>query len=98
MHVAIIIGIVINVLLYGISIPVLTYYSTPHVGKTWDDVVVSTIMNPKIFAFKWGVGQASIGSALDIYIFILPLPVIARLNLSTKKRLQLMAVFFTAIL
>ncbi|KAG8167965.1 hypothetical protein KVR01_003654 [Diaporthe batatas] len=98
MHIAIMIGIAINVLLYGLSIPVLSYYSTPHVGKTWDDVVVDAVMNPQIFAFKWSTGQAAVGSALDIYIFILPIPIISRLKLSTRKRMQLIAVFGTAIL
>jgi hypothetical protein len=98
MRVAILIGIIVNILIYGISIPVLSYYSTPHVGKTWDDVVADAIMNPGLFAFKWGVGLAAVGSALDIYIFILPLPIIARLNLYTRRRIQVMAVFFTAIL
>jgi len=60
-------------------------------------VVVAAVLYPDIFAFKWGVGQGAVGTAIDIYIFT-PLPTIAGLNLSTKKRVQLMAIFFTAIL
>lgn len=91
-------GNAVNSLLYGISIAVLTYYSTPHIGQTWDDVVTEAVLHRDIFAFKWSVGQATVGAALDIYIFVLPLPTILGLNLSTRKRIQLMAVFFTAIL
>lgn len=98
MRLAILLGLVVTVLMYIISIAVLSYYSCPHIGKTWDDVVLEAILNPDIFAFKWGVGQAAVGAALDIYIFILPLPIIAKLNLSTRKKIQIMAVFFTAVL
>ena len=98
MRVAIFTGIAITVINYVLSIAVLSYYSTPHIGQTWDDVVVAAVLHPNIFAFKWGVGQGAVGTAIDIYIFILPLPTIAGLNLSRKKRIQLMAIFFTALL
>lgn len=98
MRIAILFGIIVNAILYGTSIAVLGYYSLPHVGQSWDDVVVDAVLHPDIFAFKWGVGQSTVGAALDIYIFILPLPTIAKLNLSARKRIQLMAVFFTAVL
>lgn len=98
LRMAIYAGLLVNFLIYAASIGVLSYYSVPHVGHSWDDVVVDQVLNPQIFSFKWGVGQGSVGAALDIYIFILPLPTLARLKLSYRKRIQLMAVFFTAIL
>lgn len=98
MRLAIYIGITINFLMYFTSVAILAWYSVPHIGQTWDDVVVHAALHPDIFAFKWGVGQATVGTVLDIYIFILPLPTISRLNLSTRRRIQLMVVFFTAIL
>ncbi|KAK2611455.1 hypothetical protein N8I77_004793 [Diaporthe amygdali] len=98
LRLAIQVGIAVNFLLYGISIAVLTYYSTPHIGQTWDDVVTEAVLHRDIFVLKWSVGQATSGAALDIYIFILPLPTISRLNLFIRKRIQLMAVFFIAVL
>lgn len=93
-------GIIVSALLYGTSIAVFTYHSTPHVGKTWDDIIIAAMLHPSrsLFAVKWGVGQAALGAALDIYIFILPLPTVLRLHLPSRKRIQLMAVFATAIL
>ncbi|KAI1076615.1 hypothetical protein F5B20DRAFT_554857 [Whalleya microplaca] len=56
--------------------------------------VVGTI----IFPLYWAVAQATVGTILDIYIFILPLPIIYRLNLSNKRKIQLMALFFVGLL
>lgn len=98
MRLAIRAGIIVNALLYGTSIAAFSFHSVPHLGQTWDDIVVAVLLHPEFFAIKWGIGQATVGAALDIYIFILPLPAIARLNLSARKRIQLIAVFFTAIL
>ncbi|KAL2273699.1 hypothetical protein FJTKL_04154 [Diaporthe vaccinii] len=93
-------GIIVSALLYGASIAAFSYHSVPHVGKTWDDIVITSMLHPSrsLFAVKWGIGQATLGAALDIYIFILPLPTILRLHLPSRKRIQLMAVFSTAIL
>lgn len=97
---AIRLGIIVNTLLYGSSFIFLCYWSLPHVGKTWDDLIVGAMLHPDTSynPIKWGVGQASVGTALDIYIFILPIPTIVRLHLPSRKRVQLMAVFFTAVL
>lgn len=97
---AIQLGIIVNALLYGTSFAALAYWSLPHVGETWDDLIVGAMLHPDTSykPIKWGVGQATLGTALDIYIFVLPIPTIVKLHLPSRKRIQLMAVFFTAIL
>lgn len=98
MRLAIYIGITVNFLKYFTSAATMTWDSVPHVGQTWDDVVIDAAFHPPLFRLKWSVAQAAIGTVLDIYIFILPLPTISRLNLSRRRRIQLLLVFFTAIL
>lgn len=97
---AIRLGITVNTLLYGTSFVALSYWSLPHVGETWDDLIVGAMLHPDTSykAVKWGVGQAAVGTALDIYIFVLPIPTIIKLHLPSRTRIQLMAVFFTAVL
>jgi hypothetical protein len=108
MLIAIWIGIAVSFTLYGSSLGVLSYFSAPHAGQTWDEVAADAInMNisalykgvaPVVIPLYWGVAQGAVGTVFDIYIFILPLPILSRLNLSTKRKIQLSALFFVAIL
>lgn len=99
MRLAIRFGIVINVVFYSVSIFILSYYMAPHIGKTWEDFAVQSLAVRKYtFPMRCGVATAAIGAAIDIYIFVLPIPTAMRLNLSMRKRIQVMIVFLTAIL
>lgn len=97
MRVAIWIGIAVGSLMYAVTLAVLSYYGTPHVGHTWDELVVERI-GTIIFPIYRAVGQGAVNTVYDIYIFVLPLPVIYRLNLSRKRRAQVFRVFFIAVL
>lgn len=55
-------------------------------------------VNTTIFALYWGVAQAAANTVFDMYIFILPLPIIYRLNLSLKRKVQVTALFLVALL
>ncbi|KAI1110850.1 hypothetical protein F5Y14DRAFT_336819 [Nemania sp. NC0429] len=108
MNIAIWIGIAVSFALYGSSLGALSYFSAPHAGQTWDGVATQAIITnlsplykgvaPIVIPLYWGVAQGAIGTVFDIYIFILPLPILARLNLSNKRKLQISALFFVAIL
>ncbi|KAI1177769.1 hypothetical protein F4777DRAFT_540284 [Nemania sp. FL0916] len=108
MHIAIWIGIAVSFVLYGSSLAALSYLSAPHAGQTWDQVANDAIISnlsplykgvaPVVIPLYWGVAQGAIGTVFDIYIFILPLPILYRLNLTKKRKLQLSALFFVAIL
>ncbi|KAI0896433.1 hypothetical protein F4806DRAFT_495740 [Annulohypoxylon nitens] len=91
------VGITITFILYALNIVLCSYYATPHVGETWDELIVQ-VMDTKVFMLYFGVVSSSIGTLLDIYIFILPLPIIYRLKLSKKRKIQFMALFFIGLL
>ncbi|KAI1498629.1 hypothetical protein F5X99DRAFT_317494 [Biscogniauxia marginata] len=97
MRIAIWIGIAATFAIYAAGLAVTSYFAAPHAGETWDQLLVKVI-GTIIFPLYWAVAQGSASTLLDIYIFILPLPVIFRLKLSTKRKIQLTAVFFTAFL
>ncbi|KAI0490489.1 hypothetical protein F4859DRAFT_508291 [Xylaria cf. heliscus] len=93
MRIAIYAGITFTFLLYGVGVAVATYYETPRVGEKWTDVLDGRTLIP----LPWWQAQSALSVALDIYIFILPLPVITKLKMPLQKRIQLVAVFSLAL-
>ncbi|KAI1737523.1 hypothetical protein F4680DRAFT_427982 [Xylaria scruposa] len=86
-------GLAFNVLTYLTFIPIGAYYEAPHAGLPWE----SLFTHPGAYALMpWGIFIGAASVLIDIYVFILPLPTILKLNMSTSKRLQLLAVFGTA--
>ena len=80
--------------LYWINVPVNTYYCTPRPGHSWglsaDDKCAKTIVLAPI--------QGSLDVALDVFILAAPISVIAKLKMSRRKKLGVLAVFMTGIL
>lgn len=97
MRIAIWIGIAVNFLLNGLTLAIMSYYGAPHAGHTWDELAVESV-GTTIFALYWSVGFGPLNIVLDIYIFVLPLPVIYRLNISWTRKAQIFGVFFIAVL
>ncbi|KAF3764307.1 hypothetical protein M406DRAFT_42629 [Cryphonectria parasitica EP155] len=98
MRVAIQIGLTLNFILYATLLVTSSYYMVPRNGQTWDDVVQKqTSFSGPHATTECTVAIAALGVLLDMYIFILPLPVISRLHMSSGRRIQVMLVFFTAL-
>lgn len=93
MNIAVYVGLVATFLTYFPYIPVTIRYISPASGKGWGD-----LGDEPAKAIYWGVVSGSLSVALDIYIFVLPLPTLATLNMSLKRRVQLIAVFATALM
>ncbi|KAI0544085.1 hypothetical protein F4679DRAFT_60721 [Xylaria curta] len=87
------IGLVLAFLAYVPLSLSLSYYDAPHVGQTWDDPAVR---EAALKGVPIGVAIGAASVFVDIFVFILPLPTLFSLNLSFKKRLQLIALFATA--
>ncbi|KAI1087033.1 hypothetical protein F5B19DRAFT_500444 [Rostrohypoxylon terebratum] len=95
MRIYIYIGLIATFLIYFPSIPLSAIFTAPRVGQSWEDLLATGSPRKLIY---WGVVQGSLSIVLDIYIFILPLPILVKLNLSPKKRFQLVAIFAAALL
>ncbi|RWA06384.1 hypothetical protein EKO27_g8726 [Xylaria grammica] len=93
MRIAIYAGITFSFLLYGVGVAVATYYETPRAGEKWTDVLDGRTLIP----LPWWQAQSALSVALDVYIFILPLPVVTKLKMPLQKRIQLVAVFSLAL-
>ncbi|KAI0517760.1 hypothetical protein F5B22DRAFT_645466 [Xylaria bambusicola] len=96
-RIAIYIGIAAISALYITAIIVSTYFLVPHSGQTWDSVIASQASG-HFFSQYWGVASGAAAVLIDLYIFILPLPILWRLNLSSRRKLQITAVFLVGVL
>jgi hypothetical protein len=89
------IGIAVSFATYFTGIPVGAYFDAPSPGESWYAVMLSGKPNRAIY---WGVVQSALGIVIDLFIFILPLPILYQLKMSRKKRISVAAVFSTAFL
>ncbi|KAI0970123.1 hypothetical protein F4678DRAFT_462925 [Xylaria arbuscula] len=96
-HIAINFGILITFLVYFSNIPLAAVYLAPRAGKSWDSLLITLQSNTVGFSIG-GIVQTSIGTLIDLYIFILPIPILFHLNMSAKRRMQLAGIFSTALL
>lgn len=88
-------GLAWNFLIYWIGVPLTTYFCVPRIGKAWDiDDFSSGCEKLSLFSVVQGV----LAVLLDLYIFLLPIPIVLRLQMSLKSRLSVLGIFGTAIL
>jgi hypothetical protein len=95
LNIAIWIGQIFNVLTYLPAIPIEVVFNAPDVGQKWAELMLSGKPQRAIY---WGVVQSAMSIVLDLYIFFLPMPTIVKLNMSFRKRAQVVAVFSTALM
>ena len=89
-------GIVSSTILYWTCTVLLSVYSFPHRGQHWDLSLGMKIQkDPKIFAVWLVVGSFNL--FLDVFLLVLPMPIVMGLKMSLQKRIGLAAVFLTGI-
>lgn len=86
-------GIVFTTALYWVHVPLVGYFCTPRNGG-WS--LMNMLKCTKLTV--WGPIQGFCALMLDIYIFILPFPVVNQLHLQHKKKIGVMLLFSTAVL
>ncbi|KAM6477264.1 hypothetical protein HDV62DRAFT_373269 [Trichoderma sp. SZMC 28011] len=95
MRISVYILMVVTVFTYWTNTVLEIAFACPRPGETWISLLTSG--NPgKIIYF--GPVQGSLAVVIDIAIFILPLPVLWKLNMPLRRRIALCAVFFTALM
>jgi hypothetical protein len=87
-------GQTLNFIVYGAGTAVIIYYETPRAGEPWSAVLDGRALTP----LKFWQAQSAIIIALDLYIFVLPLPVLWKLRIPLRRRLPVIAVFSLALL
>ena len=88
-------ALVFAICLYWINIPTASYYCAPRAGKNWDlEELGFKCYKSMIF----GLVQGSFNVILDLFIFILPIPVVMGLQMTALKTLAILTVFLTGAL
>ena len=91
-------GLLWTSLIYWTGIPIQIYCSVPVIGRIGRGWNVETVDKYYEIVAIYSIVQGVLSVVLDLYIFLLPIPVILRLQMSQKKRLWVLGVFGTAIL
>jgi hypothetical protein len=89
------IGIGFTCLAYWSLVPVSVVYNFPHGPNERWDLAMTVGSAPAQVPF---VIMGVISVVSDVYIFVLPLPVLLRLHVSWRRKLGLCLVFMTAIM
>ena len=80
---------------YSVNIPVEAYYCAPSAGKAW---TLSNLLPKCEQSLYLALVQGPLNLILDLVIFVLPIPVVMGLQMSLRKRVAVLAVFFTGLL
>ncbi|TGJ79028.1 hypothetical protein E0Z10_g9731 [Xylaria hypoxylon] len=96
-NIAIWIGIAYDFVIYATSLILATYWATPRPGQSWDQYINGSGSTAQYIIYL-AIGQGAASILLDTYMFILPLPIIARLNLSANRKWRIGAIFLVASL
>lgn len=91
---SIIFGIALSFLVYFGNMTVVAIACAPGVGHPWDWTTAVKCSRSTIFGFYLGIANV----ALDVFLLILPIPVILQLQLSTKKKFGVLAIFMVGLL
>lgn len=97
LRLAINIGLVITLLCYLSNIPLAAVYAAPDAGMPWKSLLRKLQTVGAKFSTA-GLVQSVVGTVMDLYIFVLPLPTLLRLHLPLRRRVQLVGVFSLALL
>lgn len=97
MQISIWAGLTATFLVFVASVGYQLHHLTPTPGTTWSEFALRG-GNPLEGSATWAVTSSVLNLVLELYVFILPLPTIAKLSWSTRKRLKASAVFLTGLL
>ncbi|CAD6591540.1 MAG: hypothetical protein ASARMPREDX12_005214 [Alectoria sarmentosa] len=88
-------GVVVNVLFYTSMLALYLAFTIPHPGQTLQQSVQSSRQAHELAV---ALPRACVNFVLDVYILILPIAGISRLQLPIKKKLGVIAIFLTGLI
>ena len=97
MRMAIFGGMVFTGFVYWTGIIIESIFCAAHIEESWDPLAGSPVSNRCPKSEYWGIVQGGCAIFIDLYIFALPIPVILQLQLATRRKIQILGVFMTAV-
>ncbi|KAF2675973.1 hypothetical protein K458DRAFT_283540, partial [Lentithecium fluviatile CBS 122367] len=98
MRTLIIIGMIFTGLAYLPGVILESIFCAARPGETWDPLAGAPEGQRCTKMIYWGIVQGACAIVIDIYIFVLPIPAIAQLQLGLKRKIQILSVFMMAFL
>lgn len=92
---AVYVGLVANFLVHLVVVPFIAHYCTPASGYGWSSRELSASCK-KLIAYAIVQGASNI--LLGIYVLILPMPIIWKLQMPLKKRIAVLSIFATGLM
>lgn len=89
------VGATFNVLFYTAILATTLALTAPGPGQTFQEVVQSPRQDK---ANKMPIAIGSVSLALDVYILILPISGVSKLQLPLRRKIGVMAVFLTGLM
>lgn len=93
-RIAIYAGMISTIFIYTPAIALQSALCVPAPGKDWSSVDEEQCDR----IIVWGVIAGTLGVVQDIYIFIIPIPILLGLQMPKAKKIGTMVIFGTAIL
>lgn len=87
-------GMVFCVFIYLGKLVVAIIFCLPHSGERWTILILNRCRESN----EWQVVTQVLVVALDLFIFIIPIPVLVRLQMGLRKKLGACSVFGIALL
>ncbi|KAK3689478.1 hypothetical protein B0T22DRAFT_513889 [Podospora appendiculata] len=97
-RVTVCIGLVATFCIYFPSVPLSIIIKGPRKDRTWQQTLDDQTSGVANNLMYWSIIQGALSVALDLYIFILPLPILVKLYLPFGKKIQLFCLFGVALL
>ncbi|KAL8651009.1 MAG: hypothetical protein Q9210_003492 [Variospora velana] len=98
MRLAIIFGMVFTGFVYWTGIIIESIFCAPRIGESWDPLAGSPVSMRCQKTIYWGIVQGACAIVIDVLIFVLPIPIVMKLQLPTRRKVQILCVFMTALM
>lgn len=95
MRISALVGIILTTLFYTSMFVCIVTVATPHKGETWLSHESDPIYR---FDIKFSVPQSAVGLAIDIYILVLPIAAVSKLQMAVRRKFAIVTVFATGLL
>lgn len=98
MRLVIIAGMIFTALAYWPGIILESIFCAARPGESWDPLQGAPVTRRCSKNNYWGITQGACAIAIDILIFTIPIPAVTRLQLETRRKIQILGVFSTGLM
>ena len=95
MRISALAGIFVTTVFYVSMTVCLLVFATPYKGETW---LSHSNTSRERLNLKFSVPQSAVGLAIDLYILILPIAAVNKLQMAARRKLAIIIVFGTGLL